>query len=256
LRHGIDRLEGGDPIGAVTAFQKVLKIDSSNGDAYSGIAHAFLDLGEFEGARVALANSLRLKPSDSRYVMLGGVLRRLSDETGALRAFRAALRLSPTNAEAIFNIADLLQSKRPKTAVAMFRRALEIEPDSALYRLELASLLNRRREYRAAERILRRAIELEPQNKWLWIELGNSLWMMGSKKEAERTFRETSDRFRDAPEPMWTWASYLEKDGQFDLAERLFRRAVDVAPKDEIAHSALDNFRIRQATRERATRDR
>lgn len=240
---GIERLQAKEPSGAIAAFQKVLQADPGCGDAYSGIGHAFLDLGEFSGAKVAFSKSIELKPTPSRYVLLGGVLKKLGERKAALDAFQNALRLSPENEEALFNTADIVQERQPEEAIAMLRKALEIAPDFVECYVELGALLNRTGQFYAAEQLLRKGVELDPMNIWIWIELGNSLWRIGKTAAAEQMFVDVAERFPDAPEPLWTLGMYVEQmGGRMRDAEDFFQQAVRRRPADESAQSALAGF--------------
>jgi tetratricopeptide (TPR) repeat protein len=125
---GLEHLDAKEPSQAIAAFQKVLQADPYCGDAYSGIGHAFLELGELSGAKEAFSKSTQIKPTPSRYVLLGGVLRKLGERRAALDAFQNALRLSPENEEALFNAADIIQEEQPEKAIAMLEKRWRSRP--------------------------------------------------------------------------------------------------------------------------------
>lgn len=242
LHEGLEWLDANEPSKAVSAFQKVLQLNPSCGDAYSGIGHAFLQMEEFNGAKAAFSKSVQFKPTAARYVLLGGTLRKLNMRKDAFRAFRKALELLPDNREALLNVADMAQERHPKFAITILRKVLGAAPDFVECYLELGALLNRQGEFRDAEKLLQKARQLDPSNLWVWIELGNSLWRLGKTCEAEEVFIAAARKFLDAPEPLWSLASYVERTGRVREAENLFKQAVQRKPSDVIAQNALTAF--------------
>ena len=73
--------------------------------------------------------------------MLGIVLRRQADSSGALEQFRLAVKLNPDDPEAQYNLGRELKTAGDTAgAIAAFRRAIELKPDfeQAHYNLALA----------------------------------------------------------------------------------------------------------------------
>jgi Flp pilus assembly protein TadD len=116
LKEGLRLLDAKEPAQAVSAFQNVIRLDPQSAGAHSGIGQAFLDMEEYEGARVAFTKSIELQPTSARYVLLGAALTHLHQYRLAFRAFRNALRISPEDEEVIFNVYQLLHLRHPAFA--------------------------------------------------------------------------------------------------------------------------------------------
>jgi tetratricopeptide (TPR) repeat protein len=249
LDEGVRLLDAKQPSAAISRFKKVIDIDCNSAGAYSGIGQAFLDMQEYEGARVALTKSIELNPTPARYVLLGHALSMLNDRRSAIRAYSDALRRSPRDSEALFGVGNVLAKAHPRMAAAALEKAIEADPSFGESYLELGALLNRTGRFAEARQYLEKATELKPESPWSWIELANSFWGANVKSKAEAILRDTAERFPDESSPLWTLAGYLEMLGRLRESETLFRQAIARQPNDAIARELLERFLSRHQSK-------
>ena len=101
---------------AVQAFQEGIHLAPSDSVLHFDLASAYLDLGEFEKAKVSAKESLRLKGDDVDAINLLGVVHvRLKEYAEAIPLFEKAVRLQPTD--------GLYQHNLGKTYFMMGRKA-------------------------------------------------------------------------------------------------------------------------------------
>lgn len=102
------RRRHGEPAGAATDYEAVLRVESTNARALAGLARLNLDRGHGSEAVGYARRLTRTHPSQpANFVLLGDCLLAAGDRGGAIRAFQSALRLSPSYRTARERIADL-----------------------------------------------------------------------------------------------------------------------------------------------------
>jgi len=113
---GLCYLELKQAANAVQAFQEGIHLEPSDPVLHFDLAYAYLDLGEFEKAKVSAKESLRLKGDDVDAINLLGVAHgRLKEYAEAIPLFEKAVCLQPTN--------GLYQYSLGKTYFLMGRKA-------------------------------------------------------------------------------------------------------------------------------------
>ncbi|MCB9592351.1 MAG: tetratricopeptide repeat protein [Sandaracinaceae bacterium] len=201
-----------------------------------------------------------------------------ADPDAARAAFEDALALDPEDGFALSNFALFSWSHDQDLdrADALFVRALAVEPDRWSTHWWRAAFLHEARGDRArAARHYRRAVELQPAHSTLLRQyqlfLEGAEWERSSVgdeprpslvdaisdrgyrleqgrevTEAEAAYVEALEADPDHGPTLRRFASLLEREGRFDDAERLLRRAVELAPRDGWAHGLLARFLSRQ----------
>ncbi len=102
------RRRHGEPAGAATDYEAVLRVESTNARALAGLARLNLDRGRGSEAVGYARRLTRTHPSQpANFVLLGDCLLAAGDRSGAIRAFQDALRLAPGYRTARERIADL-----------------------------------------------------------------------------------------------------------------------------------------------------
>lgn len=202
-----------------------------------------------------------------------------ADPDGARAAFEESLALDPAHGFALSNYALFSWShdRDLDRAEALFARALAAEPDRWSTHWWFAAFLHEARADRAgAEQHYRRAVELQPAHATLLRQYQR--FLEGAEREgdssvgdaprssvvddisdrgyrleqehegeaAERAYAEALATDPDHGPTLRRLASLLERAGRLDEAERLLRRAVELAPRDGWSHGLFARFLSRQ----------
>jgi len=239
---------------AIHAFEHVLKLEPTFAGAYSGLATALVETGRLHEAERALSESIRLRPTSSRLVLLADVQTRLGQNAKAETSLRQALRLDPNDDEALFNLALLIRDQDVEESIQLFLRALEVDPHYAAAYRELGWTYLRKRSLDAAERALENALRLDQNDARAHLYLGHSLVERGKIPDALNEF----DRAR-LLSPLWALpmllkGRLLEDDGRILEAEAAFRMAVEMSPSDadclaELGRHLLSSRKVAEAQR-------
>jgi len=178
---------------SIEFFKQAINLDSSQSEAYAGLAEALCYAGIFElrpsaetfpEARTAALRALELDPSSaSAHNALGNVKQGYDwDLTGAGAEYRLALQLNPSHPFARLWYAEYLtRAGRFEEAIAEAGHAVELDPISPLSLAGRAMVFFRSRHYDEAIQSSQKALDLEPTRV-------NALWWEGLSYAGKNDF--------------------------------------------------------------------
>ena len=132
------------------------------------------------------------------------------------------------------------------------RDRVHAQPTSSLAAWELYQYGERRLEQRTPAALreaiehFRRALELDPGFALAYAGLANATWleadyagkpMMPAEAEATRYLEQALELDPQLPAALATKAKFLQMAGEFDQADRLYRRAIELQPGDPNIHT-------------------
>ena len=138
---GVELLKRGRTALALAEFQKSLAL-RPNERAYSNVGHVAMQAGDYETARAAFLESLKINPL---YVdanaELGALFLILGQPEEAIKLTEIAAEIEPTHFEAHYNTALAYErlGQREKS-IAWYRRALLLRPDDRETRAKIEAL--------------------------------------------------------------------------------------------------------------------
>ena len=105
------------------------KYNYSYADAYSNLGSAYFDQKNYNESILNYNESLKLKPTEVTYVLLGNTLAVKKDFNNAVRAYQNAIRINPNYALAYFNYGLLYtQQDNFDEALKLFNKTITIDP--------------------------------------------------------------------------------------------------------------------------------
>jgi protein O-mannosyl-transferase len=115
---------------AVIEFREAARLNRTWTENHLNLGRALFTVGDYSGAKQAIATALQQTPNDWRaHMLMGMTLVRQQDPDGALQEFGTAARLAPGAAQPHFNMANILaeQGKLDEAAEA-YRQTLRLDP--------------------------------------------------------------------------------------------------------------------------------
>jgi Flp pilus assembly protein TadD len=163
----------------------------------------------------------------------------------AERWFKQALERAPDDGESLGGL-GLVAMGRGNAAEAerLLREAVQRAPDSSPLHNNLGEVLRERGRLDEAEPQYRKALELDPDNTSPYGNLGILQAERHEYAEAEKTFRALLARVtgnRRLP-ALVNLATVCGEQGKLDEAKKLFRQALELAPKHPRVSSSLASF--------------
>ncbi|HUH91969.1 MAG TPA: tetratricopeptide repeat protein [Casimicrobiaceae bacterium] len=229
--------KGGSPAAALAHAKSAIACAPRNAMAH--YAHAELQEanGDKAGAIASLRRAVDLEPRFAaalRY--LGILLGESGDTAGAVAALEAALRLDSGHARAWNNLGNAQRSLgQLDLAESSFRRALSLRADYALAAANLAEVQRDQGKVLEAEATLRSALERETGAPFrpLLVMLAGLLRERGALDEAEKLYRQAIDLSpRESGGQWFSLGSILAQRGEVQRAREAYERASTAAPHD------------------------
>ena len=243
------------PETAVPCFQNVTRLVPGEPNAwyYLGVIHQ--DAGRFDEALAALTETLKSRPDDLPSLLRQGEillqLRRLDE---AEQSFQAAARLDPDGAAVRFGLGRVASAERRyEDAAEHFRATLAKQPDADSVYHPLGMALRRLKQMDAAKEaltragpsapifddpLMRRLFELSATSRSYFIE-GNRARRRGLVDLAERHYRKALELDPADASTHYNLGTLLGEAGRVDEAQFHFRQAVAHDPEHRDARFNL-----------------
>jgi serine/threonine protein kinase/tetratricopeptide (TPR) repeat protein len=184
---------------AVEEFQKALGVDSTNDDAYRGLASAEENLGHLAEAEQTYQKAIQLRPQYwAGYAWLGGYYFHHARYDDAARMYTEWIALAPDSFQGYNNLgAVYLLQGRYGEAIPQLRRSAEINPSLDAYS-----------------------------------NLGTAYFYQGNMPEAARAYREAVRVGEHESDVYYAWGNLAEAyywgPGERELAAETYRHAIDL----------------------------
>jgi tetratricopeptide (TPR) repeat protein len=267
---------------AVPLYQKVLAADPRDVEALNNLGNAYLELGDHQRALEHYETARRLRPTDAsitgnvahalmllgrleeavklgRHAVeldptlaiahnnLGLALASQGKRAEAAASYREALRLQPAYVEALNNLGNALREMgERRAAVPLYQQAIELDPRRAETYLNLGNVLFEIRRVEEAVRALRQAIALQPSYGLAHLSLGIALRQQRRPAEARQACEAALALNPRHVEAINFLGELYADSGQFEEAEKQFRRAIEIDPNFAFAFASIATHRKMQ----------
>jgi tetratricopeptide (TPR) repeat protein len=226
---------------AIMLYEKVLKTDPVNSDAWFYLGYSYEKVGKRDKAIEAWRKSIELKPDNAEaHYNLGVTLGVKGETEEEIKEYREAIRLKPDFAEAHARLGATLGLKGEKEeAIREYREAIRHKPDFAEAHNVLGVALGQKGETEEAIREYREAIRLKPDLADAYNNLGITLGKKGETVAAIKEFREAIRLKPDYVGAHNNLGVALGKKGETDEAIKEYREAIRLKPDYAGAHYNL-----------------
>jgi tetratricopeptide (TPR) repeat protein len=239
---GIVLTELGEPREAIHHLERSIEagVGEAAGPLHTVIGTLLDEIDEHERAIVHYRKAIELSPEEpDGYYNLGIALTAVGKREEAADAYRRVIALQPGHAEALNNLgAAFIAQGRPAEAVPYFERALGASPDDIDARQNLASALYAAGRPADAVPVLEVALDDETVTPPM---LNLLAWVRATSTDASLRDGAAAVRFAEVActltedansQYLDTLAAAYAEAGRFADAERVARRAIDVAGQD------------------------
>lgn len=191
LQKGLHRLRAGDASPARSHFQRAVKLDPQNADAWHCLGVAHRQLGVPALAIKAFRTSVDLRPNFAdAHTDLGKTLLDDGKAPDAIRSFQTTLRLRKDDVDATFHLSRALDSLGNAMAAEQgYRHTLALRPNHVDAMAALAAVLRRTQRFAEAATVLQSALRLSPANASIANSLARVLSDAGRFSEAAAAAR-------------------------------------------------------------------
>ncbi len=242
--------DAGQPDAALKSSRRALMLKPGLADALCNQGIALLNLGRLDEAVASLQRALKTNPRHALALNnLGNALQGQKRLQEAADCYRQALAIMPHYAEAYNNLGKALYNLQlPQEALASYRRAVEIKPDFHEAWCNLAVVLQETGQFDAAIESFHCAIRIAPDRAEAHFNLGRVQRLLGRTAEAQVSCDKALAINPRLVEALVLSGEFCADNGDFDLAEAVYRRAIEIEPQAASAWAGIP--RVRKMSRD------
>ena len=180
----------GSYLHASEAFNAVVQTDPNVPDAWYELANCYLETQRTAQAQEAIAQAIRLVPSNANFLALKGSIEvALGHIDSGIATTQQAVQLAPTNLKALSGYLNiLLINHRSNEDLDKAEQTIgiieQISPDNPLLPFEHGELERLRGHWAQAARFLERGTQTAPEHQQTYYSLGQVYRRLGKSKEA------------------------------------------------------------------------
>jgi len=241
FRKGQQALQQREFARAAEDFKKVLALDPTLIEAEVNLGLAYQGLLDYDSAVRHLAKALKEKPGLPGPTLIVGLdYLKLGSPEKAIPFLRRSLKLDPSNRYTHEALASsYLNLENFRSAADQFRQIALLNPDKAEAWFKLGH------EYLdLASRLAYRGARLYPESAWGHRFLADLFFQRNRWKDARAEYQKAlSSEPRQAGLRTLLGQTHLQAQ-EFEQAEKEFRLALELAPRDEFAWLGLTNLRL------------
>ena len=225
-------VQGGDPAGAIAAYQEAELRDPDDPLTTVLLANLFLIGGDPAAARELLDQVLAADPGNTEALYLRSLVQAAAGDAAGQRAtLESIVSIDPLHSRALASLGELdLQARRFAAATERFNAAIASEPDNFVARVGLGNVLLRQERYAQAEEQFNVAIALDPDLPYTYGDRARARALQYDLPAAESDLSTAIDL---APDYYWHFIDRgrvrLERR-LFDAAEEDLARAIELDP--------------------------
>jgi tetratricopeptide (TPR) repeat protein len=225
----------GDLPASQAAYEKVLRVDSHNPDAFYGLGELYLVAPKPEAARKAFAAALMnaVDWPEASYE-----LGRLESPPRSVELLRAALAARPNWVEAKLALgAALLEQGETEAAEKLFREVLKASPKLALAHARLGMVLAAKREFPSAEHELKQGLAGLPNDAEAALALARVYAQTDRNEDAFEAYRNAASQEKTGSRALLEAGEFAMKLGRNTLAQAFLEKAVERTPRSAAAQA-------------------
>lgn len=220
---------------------------------YSNLGNVYADLRQFDKAKAAYQNALRMEPTLAAvYGNLGNMYRAQQNPEQAVFQYQKGLRIDPKNADIYLHMASLFfDLKRYPQAIENYHKVLEIAPKRLEALNNLGSIYHQQGNTEQAITYYEQALAVSPDFVAALFNLANLKREQRDLEGAKVLYEKVRTHHPHLVEASLQLAQILDFEGHADAAEVLYKEVLEKQPQEEIylllADRAGQNNRLTEA---------
>ncbi len=237
---GSVRFRRGDAAGAEAAYGQAARLKPDYAEAQYNHGLMLRELGRTDAALAAQRRALAARPGyGDALAQAGALLSDKADYAEALAMLDAAVEADPRHFSAQYYRGTTLEAlARHEDAIESLRAAAALRPQSREALHALGNALNYAGHETDALDAYKRAIEAAPEFASAHVDFNALAWTLGRSDLVFKSFAYARGKVGDKPDLLLAESEQRLRFSEAPAAERLLRRARELAPeRDDIANA-------------------
>jgi tetratricopeptide (TPR) repeat protein len=225
----------GDLQASQAAYERVLRIDSTNPDAFFGLGELYLIAPKPDAARKAFAAALANAPD---WPEANFELGKLESPPRSIALLRAALVARPTWTDAKLALgAAFLENGEASAAESLFKEVLKVAPKLPLAHARLGMALAAKRDFKNAEAELKVGLAGLPNDADAALALARVYAQTERNEDAFEAYRNAASLEKTGSRALLEAGEFAMKLGRNTLAQAYLEKAVERTPRSALAQA-------------------
>ena len=191
---------------------------------------------EFEKAIECYERIIKLEPKNSdAWYNMGDAFDNLMKFKEAIKSYHNTIKFDQNNAKAWYNMgAVYFDLEKPKKAIKCFKKTVEINPSDSEAWHNLGVISNKLKKHDEAMEYLEKAVEINPNYAEAWYELGNNYKKVKKvKRPIDNTERVNKilKQHEIVPDEFYDFNYYSQLIFKIDCSMECYRKAVEINPQ-------------------------
>uniref|UniRef100_A0A1I7YTP2 dolichyl-phosphate-mannose--protein mannosyltransferase n=1 Tax=Steinernema glaseri TaxID=37863 RepID=A0A1I7YTP2_9BILA len=223
-------------------------VESAKTGCRYNLGRLLVGRGRVEEAVEAFQEAVRQMPEwyeghASLLNMLGEALLKKGRAEEAEKWYKKAMEASGTHVPAYLTLANLrMQQKNYEEAETLLHQALALNPRNPETLLHLGRLLSLQDHWEAARDSFESVLNLHPNHPDALFGAANAYRQLGRPKKSEELYKALVVARPDATS-LSNYGAILHLNEKYDEAEKVYRRALELKPEDEVTATNLKKLR-------------
>lgn len=220
---------------AIRRFKKTIRLDNSNGFAYSLVAACLIMQDEFKDAETFYKKAVSISPNNPEILVnYATALARRGKRFKALDIYREALKISSTNFDALHCSGVLLcELGKYEEALEQLLAADAVTPNCAETLLYLSICKYYLEDYEKSYEYVNKSLEIKSDSPDAKMIQGACLAKLGKEAECLSCFSANAKESEGHPRYFTFWAIALQTFGRYAEAKEKFLQAFELNRDDE-----------------------
>lgn len=186
FKRGVEKVENGDPKGAIRAFNQSIQLNPNNADAYHKRANAYYDVNDYEKAIEGYSQAIKINPNHINAYFNRGLTRfELKDYSGALADFNQVIKTNPQDPDAYYKRGLIYYEMEDyPAAIEDYNKVLQLQPQQTKAYGARGTAKVKAGDLQAGMADYTEAIRLEPKNPAGYYDRGRARFHLGDYQGA------------------------------------------------------------------------
>lgn len=225
---------------AVVNYEKAIALNQSSASIFNSLGAAYFATNRLDEALKAFNNALLLDETNpTTHYHMGNIAQIKKSYNEAFKHFQIAYNNepSPLNLSALAYCA--LKAEKYDDALTLYKTLCIIHPEKQNFQYNLACVYLALKNYKDAITILKKLVMMNPKSAAMAEKLAEVFVAVGQVEDAKLVYELLIRKGKVTAEVYYRYALICRQSNDMDKAIKIFKKVIELDPKNAVAHKDL-----------------